>query len=370
MGKDIKAFSITQPIGTFYVAKMDYKELIEMCTTDMASIKESEYDIYQRKLNEKRIPILREYMEYSKATFPNGIILNSRYPVKFNAEQGMLTVEDREDTFFIIDGQHRIEALKHYNGVKPFEICAIIFESINPDLQTEIFVTVNSEQKKVNPTVKQNLKGNDSVDTPEKVIRKIAIALNEDVDSPFRGRINFTDESVKKGELKLSLAAFMRPLMKKMYKEEQAFQIKDTLMMNGNNRNELPIKGFNFNKPLWDYYVNKEDEIIYLTLLNYFTAISDVLKEDWNDPKSLLFKTSGYDALIMLYCDVLEKNMDDMSYDTLLSQLIVLKDMKGQFTLENVGVGNSAAVRLYHMFEEKLFGEKPDKIDYIEFFEE
>lgn len=343
----IPAFVFEQPIGKFYVGKIDYNILINMCAKDMDDISErGEYDIYQRKLDVKRIPSLRSYMEYSKATFPNGIILNSRYPVIF--ADNRLTIRNENNTFFIIDGQHRIEALKYYSGDKPFEICVVIFEKIDIDLQTDIFATVNTEQKKVNPTVKINLRGNDRVDTPEKVARKIAIAFNDNDESPFYGRIKFSDESVKKDELKLSLASFIMPIVDNIYPDDKSFDIKDCLYLNQNDREAL--RKFSFKRVFWNLYVSSEEETIYLMLLNYFTAIKDVLEEDWNDNKSLLSKTSGYNALMKLFIDVLEASPNDMSYDTLFELLKPISKFSGHFTLDEIGVGNSASIRLYKKF--------------------
>lgn len=343
----IPALAFEQPIGRFYVGKIDYNILINMCSKDMDDICErGEYDIYQRKLDVKRIPALKSYMEYSRATFPNGIILNSKYPVKF--EDDRLTIKNEKNTFFIIDGQHRIEALKYYSGDKPFEICVVIFENIDIDIQTDIFATVNTEQKKVNPTVKINLRGNDRVDTPEKVARKIAIAFNDNEESPFWGRIKFSDDSVKKDELKLSLASFINPIVNNIYSDEKSFDIKDCLYLNQNDRESL--RRFTFKKIFWDLYVSSEEETIYLMLLNYFTAIKDIFETDWNDNKSLLSKTSGYNALMRLFIDVLSASPNDMSYDKLYELLKPISKFSGHFNLDEIGVGNSASIRLYKKF--------------------
>lgn len=361
----IVAFEINQPIGKFYVGKIDAKKLIELCSTDFNCIVENKYDIYQRKLNESRVPSLKEYMQYSKATFPNGIILNSKYPMQYL--NGELTIEEHADSFFIIDGQHRIEALKYYTGIEPFEVCVVIFESIPIDLQTDIFVTVNSEQRKVNPTVKFNLKGNDNVDTPEKMLRTIAILLNDEKESPLRNRISFSDESIKRDDAKISLATFIRPLVRNVYKEEKIYELKDILYRNHNDRSALREQKIKFSKPLWEYYVNEEDEIIYLMLLNYFTAVSDVLPEDWEDVNSLLVKSSGYEALVMLFFEILKSNTTDMSYDNLFNILKPLSKLKGRFLLSDVGVGQSASVRLFKLFKSTLFNENitPDELSEI-----
>ena len=213
-------------------------------------------NIYQRKLDEKRIPQLEEYMSYSRATFPNGIILNARCKIEF--KNNTLTFEDREDAFFIIDGQHRIAALKKYNGQASFDVCVIIFNNISVDDQTEIFVTVNSEQKRVNPSVRFNLHGNDAVDTPERVVKNIAQLLNE------VEKILLSDEPVKRDESKISLAAFMKPVLHSLYDEKEKYIIKDRLLLNNNMRSVIGDIKMPSSKYFWKYYVNCKDEYIYL----------------------------------------------------------------------------------------------------------
>ena len=362
----IPAFSLEQPIGTFYIGKIDYKLLINMCSKDMDEIiKNGPYDIYQRRLDTRRIPVLKSYMDYSRASFPNGVILNSKYPLKFTNNE--LFLRNEENTFFIIDGQHRIEALKYYKGEKPFEICVVIFENIDLDLQTDIFATVNNEQKKVNPTVRMNLRGNDRVDTPEKVSRKIAIAFNDSEESPFLGRIRFTDEPVKKDELKISLSSFIKPIVDNIYSDDRSFDIKDCLYLNHNDRESLIENGFSFNKSLWKFYVYSEEETIYIMLLNYFTAIKDIFPNDWNDNKALLAKTSGYSALMKLFIDVFKNSPLDMSYNSLYEKLKPLSEFEGHFSVDEIGVGNAASTRLYRLFSRCLGYTKSDNDNYYVF---
>ena len=128
----IPAFEIEQPVGKFYVGKVKYYDLIDLCSKDLSNISGTQYDIFQRNLDYTRLPALKRYMEYSRASFPNGIVLTANLPFTF--EDGMITVEKRKDAFFIIDGQHRVEALKYYRGNKKFEVCVVIFEQTDKDM--------------------------------------------------------------------------------------------------------------------------------------------------------------------------------------------------------------------------------------------
>ncbi len=68
-----------QPIGDFYIAKIPYDQLIEICYADIREIQhEGDFETYlgiQRELEPKRIKELRQYVSLSDASFPTAIIL-------------------------------------------------------------------------------------------------------------------------------------------------------------------------------------------------------------------------------------------------------------------------------------------------------
>ncbi len=348
----IPAFEIEQPVGKFYVGKVKYYDLIDLCSKDLSNISGTQYDIFQRNLDYTRLPALKRYMEYSRASFPNGIVLTANLP--FTYENGMITVEKKKDAFFIIDGQHRVEALKYYHGNKKFEVCVVIFEQTDKDMRAELFTVINSEQKKVNPTVKLNLRGNDIVDTPEKVVRKIAIALNESKESPFYHRIRFGDEYTRRDLIKISLASFAKPIISAIYYPDNFFSLKDKLIESNNDRSALEEFGYVHKKCLWNYYFNNNDEIIYLILLNYFGAFADLFEKDWKSQKSILMKTTGFNAMFMLLNDLLknanEEEEKDFSYEHFYNLITPLKIMEGTFVLDKWGVGLAASSKLYREF--------------------
>ena len=360
------AFKIKQPVGEFFVAKINYKDLVRLASKDMSEIsKNSKNNIYQRKLDENRKPSLKKYMEYSKATFPNGIILNAKKCANLLYEDGKVLINDTQNAFFIIDGQHRIEALKMYNGDKKFELCIIIFNDVDLDLQTEIFATVNGEQKAVNPTVNMNLKGNDNVDTPDKIIRDIAILLNGEENSPFYNMIKIDDTS--KGIL--SMSALAKPLLGYIYDLTDYYNVKDYLIMNNNEREGLLAKySYKLDRKIfWEMYCKKYDNIIYGLLFNYFTAIKNIFSKtqvekekntinQWNNKDYVLTKTLGYNALIELLKDIIlkkcNKNFKLENFTTILKPLEMVYSKDELITQENYGAGLAGSNRLY----KKLYG--------------
>lgn len=342
----IPVFEINQPVGKFYVGKMKHSQLVSLCSKDLSSIDNNDiHNVYQRKLDKKRLPALNSYVHYVRATFPSGVILNSNKPLNFNGNE--IIIDNEPDAFFIIDGQHRIEGLKFLDSDCDFEMCVIIFNHVSTELQAEIFSTVNSEAKPVNASVKINLKGNDTIDTPERIVRRIAIAFNDKPGSPLYHRINFSDNSVLADDCIISLATFCRPILVNMYNTDFAFDIKNILLTNSNQREALNnINSAGTGKLFWYYYVNEQEELLYIILKNYFDALKTVFPIDWSNSNSILTKSTGITALINLLVKILRTNPIDMSYVALVDKLKTLQSLEGTFTVQEYGVGASASLKL------------------------
>lgn len=359
----VKVLEVNQPIQKFYVGVMDYRDVIRLSTTNMNEIKNNNEDVYQRQLDEKRLPSLKRYMEYSRASFPNGILLNSKVPLEY--ENGYLLVPDDNNTFFIIDGQHRIEALKYYNKKEPFDVCVVIFNNLNVDLQTELFVTVNNEQKKVNPNIRMNLKGNDEIDSPDKIARNIVIALNKDSKSPFKKLIKLDDKKESKGIISLYTIAI--PIIEYIYNSQDYYIVKDALIKNKNNKEclrNIYDKDNKVKRIFWDFYLENEEATLYAILVNYFSAIKDIFPHDWGNPNSLLCKTTGYNALMLLFKDVFIDLKPNLSYDNIYNYLYSIRHMRGSFTLDKMGVGKAASSKLYNELKKHIKNKSEYQLDY------
>lgn len=44
-------------------------------------------------------------------------------------------------------------------------------------------------------------------------------------------------------------------------------------------------------------------------LLNFFRAVKEVLPNDWDDSKSILTKTTGYGAMMLIFKDLYSSNL-------------------------------------------------------------
>ena len=333
----LQVIKATQPIGTFYIAKISSLELLRLSAVDRRYINEDEEVIgVQRPLRKEKIQEIKRYLTTSNATFPNSIIVNVNRANVVNQTDNELELKKQEDTFTIIDGQHRLFGFEDYCG-SVFELILTIFIGLEIDLQAEVFSIINSQQTKVDPSLNINLELADKTFNPRKMLVQIAESFNYDKESPWYSSIKMLGGQ---SEGFISLSAFVKPLFNLTYPEKQFYSIKNMLNKEYPHFPDLSsIHVDDKRYPFWRFYVNKDNSVIYKILLNYFNAFKAVLENDWLNHESLLNKTSGYNAMVKLLGDIiligiLRKQLSEAFFAETLSPLAVLT---GSITAENYG---------------------------------
>lgn len=362
----IKALEIKQNKEVFYLASVSSCFLARTCSTNMKDIIKSK-DIYQRRLNEGRVIQISQYAKRTRALFPTCVVLNSHAKLKYNPQTMELEVPEEENSFFIIDGQHRIAGIN--KSEKDYQLGVVIMDCVPIELQSELFITINSEQKTVHPNIRFNMRSNDRYYTPEKMALYMAEMLNGDDDSPFYNKIWMDDSTRRRGELPLSLSAFCDPLCAYIYNSRDYYAIKDVLNDNSGNMDSLRIfSGKYKNNILWPIYINKREDVLYRILFNYFRAVRDVYEKEWNDPRSILLKTTGYNALMILfkgmflYC---RNNDNTYTHKRMMNVLYNNKIDSENFYSSNIGVGRSAAYDLYNRLKPDEFEDEGINADFL-----
>lgn len=364
----IKAIEVNQNNSKFYICAVNAKKLSYICSTSMQEIV-NDTDVFQRQLNEERRKRITSFANRSRALFPTAIVLNSRSNIQFS--NGELELNENPNSYFIIDGQHRIFGIK--DSRYDYELCVVVV-NVDTDLQSELFITINSEQKTVNPNVRFNMKSNDKVGTPEKEIRNIAEMLNGDEQSPLYNKIWLDDKPRNKDNVKLSLGAFCEPLCNYIYNSKYYYEFKDLLIKTSFNKDDVKTFGkeHKFDKKiLWNCYVNRRMDVVHRILLNYFRAISVVYDKEWVDLKSIMLKTIGFNAFILLFVDIFkicQNNNNDFSCKNIIEILNQHKvDSSYFYTSKNASVGKVGAVELYKELRKGITDSviEYENIDYI-----
>ena len=249
MIKNIPVFSVSQPIGDFYVASIDAKTILEISYTDRMRVKEKKDEIslytgIQRPLNATRIKEIKDYVQTVDASFPTSIIIsltedcarvikNQNKLILQLSEVSTNTIDDLVETGFIdtnsietakreslktkglakvLDGQHRLAGLSaaiqeikdtlsrmsfeqdedkrlmlenKLNQLENFQLNVSIFIGYDIHSQAVLFSKVNLAQTKVNPSLVYNLETYTKLATPQRIAHNLAKFLDETPASPF-----------------------------------------------------------------------------------------------------------------------------------------------------------------------------------------
>lgn len=353
----INALKAIQPIGEFYVCIMDAKTLEEMSKTDILKISTDGKNLYegiQRSLKTDKVNKIVAYLNANEATFPNSIILNLDKKYFVGYEDSKLQIIKDEKAFKILDGQHRIAGLKKA-GLDNFEVVLSIFIGLEDVSQSKVFVTINTEQTKVDPSLALYQEIYDKLYTPRNMVVKIAEMFSVDKASPWSNIIKITgrkDDLSSEGLL--SLFAFAKPIIDHIYDDTQYYLL----------RNELENGTLNFEKikkkKLWEFYLQKNESNLYKILFNYFSAMKVVLNKDWGNSDSLLTKTTGYYAMMSLFSDLYDLGYDkkDLSQKFFEEHLVDLRSLSGKInTKSDLSIspsGEQASKDLYQIFRKCL----------------
>lgn len=351
----LNILKLHQSIGTIYVSKIKPSDLLSMSIVDRRRIEEDDEVLgIQRELKKDKVIQIQNYLSSIDATFPNSIIVNTTQNFVVNESETELELTIDDNTFTIIDGQHRVEGFREID-LDNFELLIAIFKDLKIDQQANIFSTINSQQTKVDPSLNLNLELNSRAYTPKKMMIEIAQSFNYDKESPWYNNIKMLGS---KTNGIISLSAFVKPLLEITYPEKDYYLIRNELMI---NEKEFPaFSDLNYKAErylFWELYKRKDVNSVYKILFNYFKALKVILDKDWLNNKSLLNKTTGYNAMIKLFKDVSRKGFENgnLSYEFFFQLLRPLAEMNGTISSENYGAsGFKASNELYYEMKKTL----------------
>src|SRR6266850_3306732 len=184
-GEDIKAEEIA--------AEDDVAQFI-------ARIERSE-KAFQRSLSRAKVKAIRNFYEtaISQPPIPGTVLLFTPQKLRFQSLDGNEAIghlQEPEEKFLIIDGQHRLAALNFYERTHPddaknIHVPCVIFDGRSEDFATEMFVIINSTPTRINKSHLIDLYERVSWAEPHrKFASRVVGSLYSEGDSPLRYRIN------------------------------------------------------------------------------------------------------------------------------------------------------------------------------------
>lgn len=348
MIKKIMLIEINQPIGSFYVGKINSRDLV-----DISKVVRRKNNIgTQRELQEIRVKEIAKYCEDPDATFPTPVVLAIKsdqiFELKESSIDGIFEMAYNNELKIaeILDGQHRVEGIKATKEFETEMMIAVMFD-LTEEEKAYVFSTINSNQKKVDKSHIYDLFGVNEERSPYKTCHEIARIMNSSENSPFYNRLKMLGK--KNGQMEfLSQGTFVTYLLKMITNNPQ----KDMIDIKNGKKIKEDSK-FIFR----DFFANDKDNIILKILLNYFSAVAEVYSKEWNSGEYILIKTTGYGALIkalpLLYRD--GEQISDLSKDFFISKFSKAKEIMVkngiELTSTYIGSGEQAQNKLADIFK-------------------
>jgi DGQHR domain-containing protein len=156
---------------------------------------------FQRELSRSKVRAIRNFYEtaISQPPIPGTVLLFTPQKLHFEAwtdGSGVGRLQEPEDKYLIIDGQHRLAALQFYERTHPDEaksinVPCVIYDGRSEDFAAEMFVIINSTPTRINKSHLVDLYERVSWAEPDRrFAAHIAEMLYREADSPLRYRIN------------------------------------------------------------------------------------------------------------------------------------------------------------------------------------
>src|SRR5882762_3043336 len=156
---------------------------------------------FQRMLSRSKVRSIRNFYEtaISQPPIPGTVLLFTPQRLRFQPlSEGNAVghLQEPEEKFLIIDGQHRLAALQFYERTHPDEarnihVPCVIFDGRSDDFATEMFVIINSTPTRINKSHLVDLYERVSWAEPDRrFAARIVEMLYSEGDSPLRYRIN------------------------------------------------------------------------------------------------------------------------------------------------------------------------------------
>lgn len=283
-------------------------------------------DAYQRILNKDRIAKISRFVVSKNGLLPNVIIIafddDKEIQNKVTYKDGFLTFPIIYCSAWIIDGQHRVfgflgtkfEKVDPQDPSENFKLPVVAFKSLDRVLQNRTFVSINYNQKKIDPTLLCDLATSvpdlqNELTWPSLLVRK----LNET--SPLKDKVKISE--LDKGR-SISLSSFARYglLESLLGYDKSGQQYKGTLNKFAPINSKASLKNKTNQKAL------KEQSDL---LIRYFNGVEHNTKQPnssedpWINTKNYsLLRPAGINALLLVLSRIMEKhpqaNLDFKDY--------------------------------------------------------
>ena len=175
--------SAGRPNYKLFTFCVEAREFAKFCY--VARRREGDQNFYQRMISKSRMNQIAKYINKGMV-FPNSIVVSlsrgcySFKPIEVDnihktwQQYGTLTINEKFDSCWVIDGQHRL--FSHNHSTVPGRVFVTAFANITPEKQAEYFLDINREAKRVDADLLWDILGSIS---PESDEGKISLAVKK-----------------------------------------------------------------------------------------------------------------------------------------------------------------------------------------------
>jgi DGQHR domain-containing protein len=277
-----------QPIGTFYLSKLNALDLINVVDIIPRS---ASLEAVQRDENKSRINEISSYCSDPDATFPTPIIISVYNNINIFFNENHFEIPKGIKIGQVLDGQHRLRGIQQSGLASNFELPVVFMFDLIEEEKAYIFSIINSKQTKVSMSLIYDLFALSKSRSPQKTIHELARTLNSIEDSAFYNRLKMLGKKSKGQDFAtLSQGTFVKYILTLISKnpEQDQIDLKNNVSLTDNPA--LPLR---------HYFINNEDEVIVKIINNLFNGVKNAFLEEWNNPKeNILWKTTGFGAII------------------------------------------------------------------------
>lgn len=299
----MKTFSyivIQQPIGVFYYCAIPATYLLKIVRSSPRS--KSEEGV-QRDQQQDRINSISKYCSDPDAVFPTPIVVSvdAGTKVTLDEEHRKIVFSDEEGVIGdVIDGQHRLWGIEGSKYADHFVLPVAFMFGLTLEEKAYIFSTINSNQRKVDPSLIYDLFEVSKTRSPQKTVHELARVMNNTETSPFYNRLKMLGKKTKsQDKATLSQGTFAKTVLQLITRDAD----EDIRLM----KREESLKE-DIRCPFREYFIENKDDVIAKILLNCFTALKNVFPNEWVDPHgNILWKTTGFRAIIYSLPSIIRK---------------------------------------------------------------
>ena len=292
---------VQQPIGTFYLCSIPATFLLKVVKSTSRS---DDKEAVQREKSPQRIRDIGAYCSDPDAIFPTPIVVNvNSDDVILDEEKHIIVIPtDKGIVGDVIDGQHRLWGIESSKQPELFQLPVVFMFDLTVAEQAYVFSTINSNQRKVDPSLIYDLFDVSVYRSPYKTVHEIARVMNSSVSSPFYNRLKMLGKRTSNQEkATLSQGTFAKSILMLISKKPD----EDTrnLKLNKKLADDPRL-------PLRFLFIEEKDDILVKILSNCFNALKEVFPAEWETPTSnILWKSTGFRAVIYALSSLCRKGL-------------------------------------------------------------